>query len=191
MFEAGITAGLYQIQGKDFDCPDMTTEPCPQCKGDYLKKHGYYDRYLITVEFEGEIKIKRYYCPACKKTVSLLPSFCHPKRTYGTEAIILFLKEYYDKIIAVCRTIINILQISGMECSRQLLRHYRRRMEKNLTGLIMAITDAFGLRAPPVTERTNTRERVRQFLSKIRNPSEDSLKIFERTRTTYLTLQPN
>jgi hypothetical protein len=190
MFDAGCSPILYQIQGKAFDFPDMVAELCPQCKASYLKKHGYYERYLIVPRFEGLIMIRRYYCPHCSKTVSLLPSFCHPHRTYGILAIFGVLSEYYIKAHGACLAVKNFLKTSGVECSRQLLRHFRQRIEKNLNNLIMAVTDIYALRAPPVQEKNNVREKVRQLLSFIQSPIDDSLKIFECTRTTYLTPKP-
>ena len=189
MYDAGCSPQLYQAQGKSHDFPDMTAELCPQCKGEYLKKHGFYERYLIVIGFEGKIIIRRYYCSHCKRTVSLLPSFCHPKRTYGTQVIILLLKEFYSKMQAVCIAVSSFYISTGVECSRQLLLHYRRRIEKNLNSLIMTITDIYALQSPPVTEQADTKLRVKQFLSHIQQPPEDSLKIFKRTRTTYLTPQ--
>jgi hypothetical protein len=81
----------------------------------------------------------------------------------------------------------GFLQKAEVECSRQLLLHYRKRIEKNLNSLAMAITDIYSLRSPPVTEKTNMKEKVRQLLSNILHPEEDSLKIFKRTSATYLT----
>jgi hypothetical protein len=189
MFDAGCNPILYESQGKAFDFPDMTTDPCPQCKYDYMRKHGYYERYLITIGFEGIIKIRRYYCRSCKRTVSLLPSFCHPKRGYGILAIYGLLTEFYVKMTAVNQAVLNILASTGVAMSRQLLLHYRRRIEKNLNILIMAVTEIYSLRAPPVTEKSGAKEKARQLLPFISSPQDDSLKIFERTRTTYLTLQ--
>ncbi|MDR0302818.1 MAG: DUF6431 domain-containing protein [Treponema sp.] len=180
---------MYQNQGKSFDFPDLTSELCPQCKGDFLKKHGFYERYLITIGFEGEIIIRRYYCEACKKTVSLLPSFCHPKRTYSILVIIGLLTEFYIRMSAVCTAVLNFFKTTDVECTRQLLLQYRRRVEKNLNSLIMAVTEIHALRSPPVTEKRDIREKVRQFLSTILNPQDESLKIFERTGRTYLTPQ--
>ena len=190
IFDAGCSPALYQLQDKSYDFPDMTTMLCPHCRKDYLKKHGFYGRYLITVDFEGEIKIRRYCCPECRKTVSLLPSFCHPKRTYGILAIVGVLGEYYVKMKAVCLAVASFLMETGIECSRQLLRHYRRRIEHNLNSLVMAITEIRRLATPLVTEASNIRGKVRQLLSVIESPQDDSLKIFKRTRTTYLTPQP-
>jgi hypothetical protein len=181
----------YQSQGKSFQFPDLTSELCPHCNADYLKKHGYYDRFLITLGFYGEIVIRRYSCHNCNKTVSLLPSFCHPKMTYGILAVIGVLKEFYLKSATVCLALKNFFAAAGILCSRQLLLHYRRRIEKNLNRLIMAVTDVCALHAPPVTEKTGIMEKVRQLLSNIPSPEELSLKIFKRTGATYLTAFAN
>ena len=191
MYETECRPELYQAQGKAHDFPELTNDLCYQCKGGYLKKHGFYSRYLITIGFEGEIIIRRYYCGRCRKTVSLLPSFCHPRRTYGTEAIIAILKTFYDAVTSVCMAIAHILAAIGIECTRQLLLHYRRRMERNLNILAMEIITIHGLRSPPVTEQSDIKEKVRQLLSYIQAPLKDSLKIFQRTRATYLTKQAN
>jgi hypothetical protein len=91
---------------------------------------------------------------------------------------------------AVCAAVINFLAATGVLCTRQLLLQYRRRIEKNINNLVMAFTDIYDLRAPPVTEKTDKREKVRQLLLCIQSPMDDSLKIFERTRTSYLTHRP-
>jgi hypothetical protein len=191
IFDAQCKPELYQIQGKSFDFPDMTNDLCPQCKGGHLKKHGFYERHLITIGFEGKIKIRRYYCNECKKTVSLLPSFCHPKRTYSILIIIGLLNEFYIKLSTACFAVINLFTLTGVECSRQLLLHYRRRIQENLNSLVTAITDIYSLKTPLVTEKTDVKNKVRQLLLKILCPEEDSLIIFKRTRTTYLTKQTN
>jgi transposase-like protein len=189
MFDAGCGPELYWQQGKAFDFPDLTATPCPQCKKAHLKRHGFYVRYLVTIGFDGEILIRRHRCPECGRTVSLLPSFCHPMRTYGICAIIGILKEYYAKMRAACLAAAVFLKETGVEYTRQLLRHYRRRIERNLNSLAMAVTDIFGLRDPPVTSAASAREKVRQLLSHIRSPLDCSLEIFKRTRATYLTNQ--
>jgi len=191
MFDAGCSPALYQLQGKSFNFPDMTAELCPQCKADYLRKHGYYERDLVTLGFAGYIIIRRYHCRECNRTVSLLPSFCHPGRTYGLLAIFGLLAEYYIAMSAACLAAARFLAATGIECSRQLLRHYRRRIEENLKSLVMAIISTHALRAPPVTEKVDTRRKVRQFLSTIQSPQDSSLKMFEQTNRTYLTHQPS
>jgi hypothetical protein len=189
MFDAGCSPEIYKMQGKSFNFPDLTATLCPACRHDYLKKHGYYLRYLITINFDDEILIRRYCCRECKKTVSLLPSFCHPKRTYGVLVIIGILIEFYVKMKAVCLAVASYLHETGIECTRQLLRHYRRRIEHNLNSLAMTFTDICNLKEPLVAATKSMKEKVRQLLSFIQSPQDDSLKIFKRTRTTYLTHQ--
>jgi hypothetical protein len=187
MFEAGVKPSTYQEQGKSYDFPDMSNKKCTQCKKGELRKHGFYSRMLVTIGFEGSILIRRYYCRACKKTVSTLPSFCHPKRTYSTLIIYGLLSEFYVMMKSVSVAVVDYLKKAAVDCSRQLLLHYRKRIEGNLGSLIMAVTEAFSLRSPPVTEKTSIRKRVGQLLSNINSPEDASLKIFEHSRTSYLT----
>jgi len=53
-----------------------------------LKKHGYYKRWIITETFHGRIRIRRYICPVCGKTVSMMPSFCIPRFQYEAAVIV-------------------------------------------------------------------------------------------------------
>lgn len=191
IFEAGCSPAFYQLQGKGFDFPDLTTKICPHCKGSYLAKHGYYERELITVDFDGRLIIRRYICRECRKTISLLPSFCHPKRTYGIYAIIGILTEFYVKMRTVCKAVTYFFQQTNVLCTRQLLRHYRKRIEQNLNALAMTIIDIYALRGPPATTNTDMRKKVRQLLSHIRSPLDCSLKMFKRAGITYLTPQAN
>jgi len=69
-------------------------EKCPH-KGCHapvrMEKHGFYERYMVDWEFAGRIRIRRYICPMCGRTVSMLPSFCVPNMQYGVEIIIMAL----------------------------------------------------------------------------------------------------
>jgi hypothetical protein len=49
---------------------------CPQCEAQQpLAGHGFYQRTLVDVAFDGVIRVRRYLCHLCKRTVSLLPDF--------------------------------------------------------------------------------------------------------------------
>ena len=49
---------------------------CPQCAASRpLTAHGFYQRTLEDVGFEGVIRVRRYLCASCQRTVSLLPEF--------------------------------------------------------------------------------------------------------------------
>jgi Domain of unknown function (DUF6431) len=52
---------------------------CPQCHAKQpLTAHGFYTRSLIDTAFDGVIRVRRYLCQACRRTVSLLPEFILP-----------------------------------------------------------------------------------------------------------------
>jgi hypothetical protein len=187
MYDALCEPVMYKAQGKEHDFLDLTCTLCPHCKKNYLKKHGYYKRHLCTDGFDGEIMIRRHICAECKRTVSVLPSFCHPLRTYGTSTIVGVLKEFYEKASSVSTAISNHMKESAIEYSRQQLLHYRKRIMKNLNSLVMSITAIYELKEPLIAGAENIKEKVRQLFSFIKSPQDESLKIFRQTRTTYLT----
>src|SRR5205807_539470 len=52
---------------------------CPQCHTKHpLTAHGFYTRTLVDTAFDGVIRVRRYLCQACQRTVSLLPEFVLP-----------------------------------------------------------------------------------------------------------------
>jgi len=157
-----------------------------------LRKHGYYERYLILPGFEGAIVVRRHRCPACGRTVSLLPSFAHPGRTYGILFITEALSAHYVDGLCVMDSVRGFGAKSSSGCSRQLLRHFIKRFERNMSALIMETIDAFRLRAPPVTGKS-MKERGRQYLECVQRlkPEDVSKKIFEHSRITYLSPLPS
>jgi transposase-like protein len=65
---------------------------CPQCQARHpLTAHGFYTRTLIDIAFEGIIRVRRYLCQSCKRTVSLLPEFVLPYLQCSIAVIALFL----------------------------------------------------------------------------------------------------
>lgn len=65
---------------------------CPQCHAKQpLTAHGFYTRTLIDVAFDGVIRVRRYLCQACRRTVSLLPEFILPYLRSSLMVIALFL----------------------------------------------------------------------------------------------------
>jgi hypothetical protein len=65
---------------------------CPLCrtKGP-LTAHGFYVRTLVDNGFNGIIRVRRYLCRFCRRTVSLLPQFTLPYLRFGVLVIALFL----------------------------------------------------------------------------------------------------
>ena len=65
---------------------------CPQCHVKQpLTAHGFYTRTLIDAAFDGVIRVRRYLCQACRRTVSLLPEFVLPYLRSSLTVIALFL----------------------------------------------------------------------------------------------------
>jgi transposase-like protein len=65
---------------------------CPQCHTKHpLTAHGFYTRTLIDAAFDGIIRVRRYLCQTCQRTVSLLPEFVLPYLRSSLTVIALFL----------------------------------------------------------------------------------------------------
>ena len=65
---------------------------CPQCQAkDQLRAHGFYRRTIIDTGLDGIIRVRRYFCAACRRTVSLLPCFALPYLRSSITVIALFL----------------------------------------------------------------------------------------------------
>jgi hypothetical protein len=65
---------------------------CPQCHVSRpLIGHGWYRRTVVDVEFDGSIRVRRYLCHACRRTVSLLPAFALPYLRFSISVISQFL----------------------------------------------------------------------------------------------------
>jgi transposase-like protein len=65
---------------------------CPQCEAKRpLTAHGFYRRTLEDIGFDGVIRVRRYLCASCRRTVSLLPEFALPYLRSSIVLIALFL----------------------------------------------------------------------------------------------------
>lgn len=74
----------------DPDC--YRPDHCPQCEGKQpLTGHGFYERTLVDVAFDGVIRLRRYLCRLCRRTVSLLPDLALPWLRFSVSVIALFL----------------------------------------------------------------------------------------------------
>jgi transposase-like protein len=80
----------YLDQLADFD--RHRPAHCPQCQAKHpLTAHGFYTRTLVDTAFDELIRVRRYLCEACRRTVSLLPEFALPYLRSSVTAIALFL----------------------------------------------------------------------------------------------------
>jgi transposase-like protein len=86
-------AGSVQQYNEQLSNPDAYRPAhCPQCQEKHpLTAHGFYTRTLIDTAFDGVIRVRRYLCNACQRTVSLLPEFILPYLRSSLIVIALFL----------------------------------------------------------------------------------------------------
>lgn len=86
-------AGSVQQYNEQLSNPDAHRPGhCPQCQTKHpLSAHGFYTRTLIDTACDGVIRVRRYLCRACQRTVSLLPEFVLPYLRSSLTVIALFL----------------------------------------------------------------------------------------------------
>jgi hypothetical protein len=86
-------AGSIQQYSEAISDPDRyRPDHCPQCQAQQPPTaHGFYSRTVTDVEFDGFIRVRRYLCHGCKRTVSLLPEFALPYLRFSILVISLFL----------------------------------------------------------------------------------------------------
>ena len=87
-FVGSVQQYFQEIADPDRYRPDH----CPLCDNHRpLTAHGFYSRTLVDVAFDGVIRVRRYLCRCCKRTVSLLPDLALPYLRFGIAVIALFL----------------------------------------------------------------------------------------------------
>lgn len=86
-------AGSIQSYAEEISDPNRyRPDHCPQCEAKHpLTGHGFYHRTLVDAAFDGVIRIRRYLCRSCKRTVSLLPQYALPWLRFSVSVIALFL----------------------------------------------------------------------------------------------------
>jgi len=95
-----------------------------------LKKHGYYTRFYISRLFCGVLYIRRYICPVCGRTVSMLPVFCLPRFQYSAFDIVYMLCELY-KLGVSLKEYIGRIKRWFSAIGRRHLNYYKRRIINN------------------------------------------------------------
>ena len=82
----------YNEKCKDFH--DHRPCSCALCGSkEPLRAHGFYWRTASDGAFDGLIRVRRYLCLACRRTISLLPEFLLPYLRFALTAIAMFLKS--------------------------------------------------------------------------------------------------
>lgn len=87
-------AGSIQQYNEQQECPNRHRPcSCALCGAKKpLRAHGFYWRTVSDGRFDGVIRVRRYLCLACRRTLSLLPEFVLPYVRFAIAVIALFLK---------------------------------------------------------------------------------------------------
>lgn len=119
---------------------------CPQCKEPRtLRALGFYSR-SVTSPATGDvvtIKVRRFLCGHCRRSLSILPSFAQPYRLICSFTI----ERFFNKS-SVGR---DTLQWHG------LLRRYWRRFNSWIPELVAIVGRAFGLPPPTHVDQSSWR----------------------------------
>lgn len=133
-YDFNQTLQEYYCRGKENLFPVLYECPNPECPyHGRLRFHGFYTRNALSLYETYVIVIQRYFCPICKHTVSLLPSFLAPQFQY-TLAFIFF--TLFRLIISHLR-LEQVTRLVGAFPGHQSISHqhlvfYRKRFLANL-----------------------------------------------------------
>ena len=94
-----------------------------------MKKNGYYNRTLITIANTYLIRIRRYICRKCGRTLSMLPSFCVAGISYSVEFIVSLLQYVINK--GSIKKTVREWRVIAATVSRRLISKYLARLRNN------------------------------------------------------------
>jgi len=114
---------------------------CPLCGRKYpLRKHGTYSRYVYGLFCDSiEIKVVRFYCPGCRRTVSILPSFCLPHKRFSAAAVSCCLQ-----LILACTMSLRAVSKAYPTVSRVLAGIWVKQWSFSASGIISVLRNNFG-----------------------------------------------
>lgn len=132
-----------------------------------LKKHGFYSRFFISKKYNGVIYIRRYICPVCGRTVSMLPVFCLQGFQYSGVDIINILYEFYEGGISL-RRLMEKIKVDLPTIDRRHINYYRRRIMENrqLIQYVLNLISPEFIFAGTIPENQKW---VKTFLDKVNN----------------------
>jgi transposase-like protein len=129
-FSGSVQQYLEQLAAPHLARP----EQCPQCQAKHpLTAHGFYSRTLTGSNFEGSIRIRRYLCEFCQRTVSLLPEFALPYLRFSITVIAVFLVAR----ILHCHTLQQCA--ADADAPYQRGQHWLRRFRKHAERLCASL----------------------------------------------------
>ena len=142
---------------------------CPQCPArEPLTAHGFYSRTIVDSAFDGLIRIRRYLCQACVRTVSLLPEWALPFIRFSIPVIANTVKARLMENRA--------WKVAAPGAPYQRGQHWVRRFSKQAEPLSAALTALTAVSAAPsfiskalgMLEKTGWRAAHRFLFSELR-----------------------
>ena len=131
-------AGSIQEYAEEIADPNRyRPDHCPQCQAAHgLTAHGFYRRTLVDAGFDGWIRVRRYLCRPCRRTVSLLPRFALPYLRFSVTVIALFLMAR----LQVGHTLVAAAALAGLpSMPYQRGQFWVRRFQKQAVALSAAL----------------------------------------------------
>lgn len=131
-------AGSIQEYAEEITDPNRyRPDHCPQCQAAHgLTAHGFYRRTLVDAGFDGWIRVRRYLCRPCRRTVSLLPRFAPPYLRFSITVIALFLMAR----LQVGHTLVAAAALAGLpSMPYQRGQFWVRRFQKQAMALCAAL----------------------------------------------------
>jgi hypothetical protein len=137
--------GSAQQYAEEISTPDRyRPDHCPQCQSRQpLTAHGFYSRTLVDTGFDGSIRVRRYLCRSCKRTVSLLPEFALPYLRFSIPVLSLFLMA---RLLEGATLAVAATQAAQARMPYQRGQFWIRRFQRQATALCAALA---ALAAPP------------------------------------------
>ncbi len=163
-------SGSIQQYMKQVDDADRgRPRSCPQCGvQEPMTAHGFYKRTIVDEAFDGVVRIRRYLCEACVRTVSLLPEWALPYLRFSLPVIAGALKARLKEN--------REWKAAAPEAPYQRGQHWVRRFAKQAEALSVAMAaltpvepaSSFVHRALGMLERTGWTAAHRFLFSEVR-----------------------
>ncbi len=139
-----FTGSIQQYSEAISDPDRYRPDHCPQCEAQQpLNAHGFYSRTLVDLGYDGAIRVRRYLCLLCRRTVSLLPEFALPWLRFSLTVISLFLVAHLLRGLTLAAA---ALAASQRAMPYQRGQFWIRRFRRQAEHLCAALAE---LAAPP------------------------------------------
>lgn len=187
IYFTALTPGQYLLSGTDFSVPELKECPYPSCQIKIPpKKHGGYERNIITLGLTRRIFIRRYYCSYCGHTFSYLPSFCLPYFQYSLELIFLTLLCHFFKLVPFLEALI---QANSLSLQRQHRQFYRKRFLGNLIFIQLVLRSLEPrIRLPDETDKEKGAQKILAYvLSEFLQIQAFSTRFFAQSNHSFMT----